>query len=81
MSPSLAALRRAVALGAEVIFFVTDADEMTADQVRNVTLLNHSRAVIHTVELNNEREGSGETPLKLLARLNGGTYRVVPVRR
>jgi hypothetical protein len=77
----LAALRRAVGLGAEVIFFVTDADEMTVGQVRNVTLLNGGRAVIHAVELNNDGEPRAETPLKLLARLNGGTHRVVPVGR
>lgn len=77
----LAALRRAVAMGADVIFFVTDADEMTAEQVRNVTLLNRNRAAIHAVELNNDGERRDETPLKLLARLNGGTHRVVPVNR
>ena len=75
----LAALRRAVALEPDVIFFVTDADDMTADQVRNVTQLNRARAVIHAVEVNNDREGREETPLKLLARLNGGTHRVVRV--
>jgi hypothetical protein len=77
----LAALRRAVGLGAEVIFFVTDADQLDADQVRNVTLLNRGRAVIHTIELSNEPDGPDEPRLKLLARLNGGTYRVVAVRR
>lgn len=77
----LAALRRAVALEPDVIFFVTDADELTADEVRNVTLLNRAKAAIHAVELNDEREEREETPLKLLARLNGGTHRVVRVRK
>jgi hypothetical protein len=77
----LAALRRAVALGADVIFLVTDADEMTAEQVRNVALLNRGRAVIHAIELNNDGGRPEETPLKLLARLTGGTHRVVPVNR
>jgi hypothetical protein len=75
----LAALRRAVALGADVIFLVTDADEMTAEKVRNVALLNRGRAVIHTIELNDDGDQPDETPLKLLARLTGGTHRVVAV--
>jgi hypothetical protein len=75
----VAALRRAVALGADVIFLVTDADEMTAEQVRNVMLLNRGRAVIHAIELNDDEDRPDETPLKLLARLTGGTHRVVAV--
>jgi hypothetical protein len=77
----VAALRRAIALGPDVIFFVTDADEMTAEQVRTVALLNRGRAAIHAVELNNDGERRDDTPLKLLARLSGGTHRVVPVKR
>ncbi len=76
----LAALRRAVALGPDVIFFVTDADEMTAEQVRNVALLNHGGAAIHAVQLNNQGQRREETPLQLLARLSGGTYRVIGVK-
>jgi hypothetical protein len=76
----LAALRRAVALGADVIFLVTDADELTAEQARNVALLNRGRAVIHAIELNNDGASPDETPLALLARLTGGTHRVVPVK-
>jgi hypothetical protein len=77
----VAALRQAVALEPDVIFYVTDAAELTDDQVRNVTQLNRARAAIHAVEVNNDREGREETPLKLLARLNGGTHRVVRVGR
>ncbi len=77
----VAALRRAVALGADVIFLVTDADEMTAEQVRGVALLSRGRAAIHAIELNNDGDRPEETPLKLLARLTGGTHRVVPVSR
>jgi len=75
------ALRRAVAMGADVIFFVTDADEMTAEQVRNVALLNRGRAVIHTVEINNDPATREEAPLKLLARLCGGTHRALAIPR
>jgi len=76
-----AALRRAVGLGADVIFFVTDADEMTVEQVRNVLRLNRGRALIHTVEINNDPGTHDETPLKLLARQSGGTHRVLAIPR
>ncbi len=77
----LAALHRAIALNADVIFLVTDADELTADQERKVALLNRGRGSIHTIEINNDRDGPEETPLKLLSRLTGGSHRVVPVKR
>jgi hypothetical protein len=77
----LAALRRAIVMAPEVIFFVTDADEMTADQVRGVVRLNRGRSVIHAVELSDEGQRPEETPLKLLARLTGGSYRLVPLSR
>ncbi len=76
-----AALRRAVALQPDVIFFVTDADDLTADQARSLTRLNLAHAVINTVEINDDPEGRDETPLKLLARCNGGTHRVVRVTK
>jgi hypothetical protein len=46
-----------------------------------VALLNRGRTAIHAIELNDGGERRDETPLKLLARLSGGTHRVVPVRR
>jgi hypothetical protein len=77
----VAALRRAVALGPDVIFFVTDADELTTEQVSNVAQLNHGRAAIHAVQLGSSGQHPDETPLQLLARRSGGTYRIVPVHR
>jgi hypothetical protein len=72
----VAALRKALALQPDTVFLVTDADDMTAEQVRAVTQLNRGRASIHAVEL---RDGAAreDGPLALLARLNGGTHRVV----
>jgi von Willebrand factor type A domain len=74
----LAALQQALALEPDVIFFVTDADDLGPELVRTVTHLNHGRAVIHAVEL-----GPGRRPrdgaLATLARANGGTYRAVDV--
>jgi len=48
--------------------------------VRNVALLNHGGAAIHAVQLNNQGQRREETPLQLLARLSGGTYRVIGVK-
>jgi hypothetical protein len=77
----LAALHRAISLRADVIFLVTDADELTLAQARRVAQLNRGRAVIHAVEINSDHDGPEETPLKLLTRLTGGSHRIVPVKR
>jgi hypothetical protein len=68
------ALRRALALRADVVFFLTDAAELRADQVRAVTLLNQGRSAIHAVELCAGRRTNGPTRLAELARANHGTY-------
>ena len=74
----LAGLRRALALRPEVSFFVTDADDLTAQQIAAVTQLNRSRTAIHTIELSRSSRGPHpDGPLALLARHNRGTYRRV----
>jgi hypothetical protein len=70
----LRALKRALALGAEVIIFLTDADDLKLEEVREVTRLNHLRRVIHTIELRTENGDRPEMPLQVLARENGGRY-------
>jgi hypothetical protein len=70
------ALKTALTLLPDVLFLVTDADDLTQNEVREVTALNQGRAVIHAVELT-PRPEQGDGPLALLARGNGGTYRVV----
>jgi hypothetical protein len=69
------ALQRALALEPDVIFLVTDAADLSPEQVRQVTLWNGGRTVIHTIELGGQ--DSRGNPLELLARSNRGTYRVV----
>jgi hypothetical protein len=76
----LHALRQALALRPEVIFFVTDADDLTPEQVRAATLLNQGRAAIHPVELRDGPPGRDDAPLRQLAQLNRGTYRLLPLR-
>jgi hypothetical protein len=77
----VAALRRALSLHPDTIFLVTDADELTAAQVRALTLLNHGRAAIHTIELRNGESAREDAPLSLLARSNRGTCRTVLIQR
>ncbi len=73
------ALRRALALHAEVVFFFTDADNLRAEQVRMVTLANHGGSVIHAIELNSGKAGNNPHPLRLLAEQNHGIYRTVSI--
>jgi hypothetical protein len=75
----LPALRRALALGPEVIFFLTDADDLRAEHLRAITSLNHGRTVIHTIELGRASRAKGDVPLDALAQANGGRYQSVPL--
>jgi hypothetical protein len=72
----LAALKRALALRPDVIFFVTDADDLAPEHVRAVTLLNQGHTAIHAIQVGASR-GSANGPLALLARSNRGSYRAV----
>ncbi len=75
------ALKLALALRPDVIFFLTDADDLRAEQVREVTRINRERnagrTAIHAIELNVEHQGREEMPLHVLARENRGEYRAV----
>ena len=75
------ALKRALALHPEVIFFLTDADELTEKQVNEITWFNPQRSEcrshIYTIELNTRNRGRDFMPLQILARNNGGTYQAV----
>jgi hypothetical protein len=71
------ALRRALAFLPELILFITDADDLTKEQVRAITHLNAGRSVLHTIELSSHRAEQADGALRLLAQCNGGTYRRV----
>ena len=73
----LPALRLALICKADAIYFLTDADDLQAYQVRALTQLNHGRSAIHTVEMTLENRGKSDMPLQVLARGNRGTYRAV----
>jgi hypothetical protein len=75
------ALPRALALQPDVIFFLTDADDLTEAYLRSVTQRNRGRTVIHTIELTAGHGSESQMPLQQLARLNGGVYRAVDPTR
>jgi hypothetical protein len=71
------ALLRGLALRPDVLFLLTDADDLSDRDVRDVTLRNQGRTAIHAVELS-RRAGRADSPLRRLAAANRGTYRCVP---
>jgi hypothetical protein len=68
------ALRAALALQPDVICFLTDDDDLTTEQVREITRLNRGRASIHALCF---VEPNGESAMPMLARQNRGVFRVV----
>jgi hypothetical protein len=74
----LSALRQAILLAPDVVFFLTDADDLTPELVRAVTRLNRGRSAIHVFELFPASREEERGPLRELARCNGGRYHAVP---
>ncbi|HEY7313379.1 MAG TPA: hypothetical protein VH643_28780 [Gemmataceae bacterium] len=72
------ALRRGLALSPDVIYLITDADNLPDEEIEAATRGN-SVTAIHIVELTHRRAARTDGPLARLARVNGGTYRRVPV--
>jgi Ca-activated chloride channel family protein len=75
----LPALKQALALQPDVIYFLTDADDLRPEQVRALTQLNRGRTSIHTIEMNTSNARRADMPLHILARENRGVYRAVGV--
>jgi hypothetical protein len=69
------ALRRAVAFHPDLIYFLTDADDVSFEDVKAVTRLASHRTVIHAIELSGGRAARPDGPLRKLAADNGGAYR------
>lgn len=74
----LAALCHGLNLHPEVLYFLTDADDLRADEIAAVTQRNRG-TVIHTIELTHRRVTRPEGPLAQLARDNRGNYRRVSI--
>ena len=77
------ALKRALAMEPEVLFFLTDADqpELTAKELNDIRTLNGGKTRIHCIEFGKGPELNSENFLKKLARENGGSYRYRDVTR
>lgn len=69
----LAAFQSALYLRPEVLFLITDADDLSPTLVRSITALNRSHTQIHVVELT--QATTPNAPLADLAHFNGGWYR------
>ena len=72
------ALRAALDLHPEVIFFLTDADLMTKQDVNEVVAM-AGKTRIQAIEFGQVTGLGGSAPLKLLAKSTGGSYRYIDV--
>ncbi len=77
------ALKLALKLAPEVLYFLTDADEpqLSAGELAEITRLNQRHTRIHTIEFGKDSDLGLDNFLKKLARQNGGTYRYHDVRQ
>ncbi len=73
------ALKLALGLGSDVVFFLTDADDMNAREVKELTEFNKGRTSIHVIEFGIGADLDSETALHDLATMNGGSYRYIDV--
>jgi Ca-activated chloride channel family protein len=71
------ALKQALRMDPDVVFFLTDADEpqLTSGDLQELDQLNNGRARIHCIEFGKGAELRADNFLKRLARLTGGTHR------
>jgi hypothetical protein len=72
------ALRQALVARPDVLFWVTDADDLTESAVRDVTRLNNGGASIQVVELRAGRGDPGSLLTRLAADNRGAHRRVAP---
>jgi hypothetical protein len=76
----LAALKAALRLHPDVIYFATDADDLTEKTIDAVTDYNKAKTAIHTIEVTRWPDAERTLLMKRLAQSNGGTYRAVVVK-
>jgi hypothetical protein len=67
--------QQALNLHPDVLYFLTDADDLTDQEERDILHLNGGQTVIHTIELG--QEGPPDQPMQRLARATGGSYRAL----
>ena len=74
------ALKLALTQRADAVFFLTDAGDVHADELRDISRLNQGRSAIHVIQLNSGQHNSDDGPLQVFARENHGTFQSVRVR-
>jgi hypothetical protein len=74
------ALQRGLALRPDLLYFVTDADEFSQEEVNGITRFNRGGTAIHVLSLSPPGDNRPASPLRELARLNRGTYRQISLR-
>lgn len=81
------ALTKALNLRPDVIFFLSDADDMELRQIKEVTRLNTQRsrrgtpATIHVIQFHHELNRRPDQKIKMLATQNKGTYRLIDTNK
>ncbi|HEV2949109.1 MAG TPA: hypothetical protein VGX70_17170 [Gemmataceae bacterium] len=73
----LPALKRALALKPDVIFFLSDAEDLSDRDVREITRLNAGRAKIQVVVLEGGHYDNQNSVLSMLAHINRGKARSI----
>jgi hypothetical protein len=73
------ALERALAYHADVVFFLTDADDLRPEEVRAIALRNQGRSIINTIELATRQSDASDYALQILAGQNRGVHRHIVV--
>ncbi len=66
------AFESSLAFDPEMIFLVTDADDLTEQSLRHITRVNRNRVVIHTIDVSRQLNAGGM--LAELAHENGGLH-------
>lgn len=71
------ALKRGLAYQPDMLYFVTDADDLTPQDVQVITQQNQGRTGIYVLELNGSRQSGESRLLRELAARNRGAFRRV----
>lgn len=69
------ALQKALSMRPDVLYFLTDANDLPPHLVEEITRLNARRSVIHVIELTSTGDPQRDLSLQFLARENGGVFR------
>lgn len=77
------ALKMALGMQPDVIFFLTDADDpvLTSAELKRITSFNRAGTTIHAIEFGEGPQVDGDNFLVRLAKQNGGQHRYVDVQQ